>query len=160
MSEEKRLDIMEHNKNEAELLVKANHTKQFDYLKDQTLESVKRFNLSNQQLSKILNLSANEIENFINNADSITNEKFAEIDYKLTMLNFGFENFDTKERVKLLLNDLLTDYMLTTENLAKIINVEEKALIDFKEKTLPDRNTELKICVNIIFLHFIFRKKE
>lgn len=156
----KRLNIMEHNKNEAELLVKANNTKQFDYLKDQTIESAKRFNLSNQQLSKILNLSANEIENFINNADSITNEKSAEIDYKLTMLNFGFENFDTKERVKLLLNDLLTDYMLTTESLAKIINVEEKALIDFKEKTLPDRNIELKICVNIIFLHFVLRKKE
>lgn len=151
---------MENNKNEAELFVIANHTKQFDYLKDQTLETAKRFNLNNQQLSRIFNLSVNEMENFICDADSTTDEKSAEIDYKLTMLNFGFENFDTKERVKLLLNDLLTDYMLTTESLAKIINVEEKALIDFKERTLPDRNIELKICVNIIFLHFVLQKHQ
>lgn len=150
--------MMKDYKNEVELFAVSNHSKQYDYLKDQTLELVKKFNLNNQQLSKLLNLSVSEIGNLMNDSDIITNEKFEEIDNKLTMLNFGFENFDVKERVKLILNDLLTDYMLTTESLSKIIYVEEKDLIDFRKKTLLDRDIELKICVNIIFLHFILHK--
>ncbi|MGE7689920.1 HTH domain-containing protein [Lysinibacillus sp. NPDC097214] len=149
---------MEDYENEMELFAVSNHSKQYDYLKDQTLELVKKFNLNNKQLAKLLNLSVSEIGNLMNDSDIITNEKSEEIDNKLTMLNFGFENFDVKERVKLILNDLLTDYMLTTEKLSKIIYVEEKDLIDFRKKTLLDREIELKICVNIIFLHFILHK--
>lgn len=150
--------MMKDYKNEVELFAVSNHSKQYDYLKDQTLELVKNFNLNNQQLSKLLNLSVSEIGTLMNDSDIITNEKSEELDNKLTMLNFGFENFDVKERVKLILNDLLTDYMLTTESLSKIIFVEEKDLIDFRKKTLLDRDIELKICVNIIFLHFILHK--
>lgn len=125
---------MKDYENEMELFAVSNHSKQYDYLKDQTLELVEKFNLNNKQLSKLLNLSVSEIGNLMNDSDIITIEKSEEIDNKLTMLNFGFENFDVKERVKLILNDLLTDYMLTTESLSKIIYVEEKDLIDFRKK--------------------------
>ena len=149
---------MEDYETEAEVFAISNHSKQFDYLKDHALELVKKFNLNNQQLSKMLHLSVSEIKNLMNDSGSITNEKYEEIDNKLSMLNFGFEGFDARERVTLILNDLLTDYMLTTESLSKIIYVEEKELINFREKTLLDRNVELKICVNIIFLHFVLHK--
>jgi len=70
------------------------------------------------------------------------------------MLNHGFESFNAKERTKLLLNDLLTDYMLSTDSVSKIIQVEEQELIDFRQQQSMDKNIELKICVNVIMLHF------
>jgi len=73
------------------------------------------------------------------------------------MLLYGFDSIDAKERAILLLNDLLTDYLLSTEILAKIIKVREKELIAFRQNELIARSVELKICVNVIMLHFVIR---
>ena len=131
------------------------HSSQFDYLKEDIQELAEKFNFNHQQLSKILDLSINELEDLLNHKGNITNEQQEKIENKMTMLNFGFESFDAKERVTLILNNLLSDYRLTTESLSKIISVEEKEIIDFRKAQLIDRNVEMKICVNVIMLHFV-----
>ncbi|KUF37457.1 HTH domain-containing protein [Lysinibacillus sp. F5] len=146
---------MEEFKSSVEISVGTNLS-QFDYLKENIQELVGKFNLDYQQLSKILDLPINELENLMNNKGDISNEKFEKIENKITMLNYGFESFDAKERVTILLNDLIKNYMLSTEILSKIINVEEQELINFTQQQLTDRNVELKICVNVIMLHFVF----
>jgi len=127
----------------------------FDYLIEDIQKLAEKFNFNHQQLSKILDLSINELENLLNRKGNITNKQQENIENKLTMLKFGFEGFDAKERVTLILNDLLSEYRLTTETLSKIINVKEKELIDFMKKQIIDTNVEMKICVNVIMLHFV-----
>jgi len=127
----------------------------FDYLIEDIQKLAEKFNFNHQQLSKILDLSINELEDLLNRKGNITNKQQENIENKLTMLNFGFEGFDAKERATLILNDLLSDYKLTTETLSKIINVKEKELIDFMKKQIIDTNVEMKICVNVIMLHFV-----
>ncbi|WP_155590978.1 HTH domain-containing protein [Lysinibacillus cavernae] len=126
------------------------------YLKDEIQELAEKFNFNYQQLSKIIDLPINEIENFMNSKGTITIEQQEKIENKLAILNHGFESFDARERVSLLLNDLIADYMFSTESISKIIHVEEKELANFRRgKLLTDRNEELKICVNVIMLHFV-----
>ena len=127
----------------------------FDYLIEDIQKLAEKFNFNHQQLSKIFDLSINELEDLLNRKGNITNKQQENIENKLTMLNFGFEGFDVKERVTLILNDLLSEYKLTTETLSKIINVKEKELIDFMKKQIIDTNVEMKICVNVIMLHFV-----
>jgi len=127
----------------------------FDYLIEDIQKLAEKFNFNHQQLSKILDLSINELGNLLNRKGNITKKQQENIENKLAMLNFGFEGFDAKERVTLILNDLLSNYRLTTETLSKIINVKEKELIDFNEKQIIDTNVEMKICVNVIMLHFV-----
>ena len=135
-----------------------NSPTQSDYLREQFQELIQKFNLKFQQLSRMFDMPINEIEYLMKGSIDITDQKFEEIEYKLTMLNFGFEGFDAKERVKVILNTLLTEYELTTENLSKIINVEEKELIDFKEDQILEKTIEVKIGVNIIMLNFVLHK--
>lgn len=131
------------------------NSSQFDYIKENIKELVEKFNFNYQQISKILDLPMNDLENLMNNKGNISNEQFEKIENKITMLNFGFESFNAKERTTILLNDLITNYMLSIESLSKIIHVEEQELIDFRQKQLIDKDIELKICVNVIMLHFI-----
>ncbi|WP_025117131.1 HTH domain-containing protein [Lysinibacillus fusiformis] len=131
------------------------NSSQFEYIKENIQGLVEKFNFNHQQLSNILDLPINELENLMNNKGSISNEQFEKIENKITMLNFGFESFDAKERAIILLNDLITNYMLSTGSLSKVINVEEHELINFRQHQLTDRNIELKICVNVIILHFV-----
>lgn len=147
-------NIMVEYKNNVEISFGTNSS-QFDYIKENIKELVGKFNFNHQQLSKILDLPMNDLENLMNNKGNISNEQFEKIENKITMLNFGFESFDAKERTTILLNDLITNYMLSTESLSKIINVEEHELINFRQHQLIDRNIELKICVNVIMLHFV-----
>lgn len=119
---------------------------------------MKKLYLGPQQLSKMFDIPTNEIDNLIKASITITEEQFEEIEYKLTMLNFGFNGFNAKDRVKSILNSLLTEYELTTESLSKMINVAEKELIDFKEDQLLERNIEIEICMNIIMLNFVLHK--
>jgi len=135
-----------------------NSPTQSDYLREQFQELIQKFNLKFQQLSRMFDMPINEIEYLMKGSIDITDQKFEEIEYKLTMLNFGFEGFDAKERVKVILNTLLTEYELTTVNLSKIINVEEKELIDFKEDQILEKTIEVKIGVNIIMLNFVLHK--
>lgn len=144
------------NKSKVEIFSGTNSS-QVDFLKEEIQVLVKNFNFNHQQLSKILNLSKIELENIMNNKGDISNEHFEKIENKLTMLNFGFEGFDARKRAILILNDLLTDYMLSTKNISEIIHVEEQELIDFRQQQLKNENVELKICVNIIMLHFVLR---
>lgn len=131
---------------------------QSDYLREQFQNLIKKFNLEFQQLSKMFDMPIYEIEDLMNGSNNITNQKFEDVENKLAMLNYGFEGFDAKERVKVILNTLLTEYELTIENLSKIINVEEKELIDFKEDRLLEKTMEIKISVNIIMLNFVLHK--
>lgn len=147
---------MGENKSKVEIFSGTNSS-QVDFLKEEIQVLVKNFNFNHQQLSKILNLSKIELENIMNNKGDISNEHFEKIENKLTMLNFGFEGFDARKRAILILNDLLTDYMLSTKNISEIIHVEEQELIDFRQQQLKNENVELKICVNIIMLHFVLR---
>ncbi|MGY3186856.1 HTH domain-containing protein [Lysinibacillus sp. TE18511] len=149
---------MDESRYYTEISFLTNSPTQSDYLREQFQELIQKFNLKFQQLSKMFDMPINEIENLMKGSIDITDQKFEEIEYKLTMLNFGFEGFDAKERVKVILNTLLTEYELTMENLSKIINVEEKELIDFKEDQILEKTIEVKIGVNIIMLNFVLHK--
>lgn len=131
----------------------------FNFLIEDIQKLAEKFNFNHQQLSKIFDLSINELENLLNHKGNITNKQQEKIENKLTMLNFGFEGFDVRERVTLILKDLISDYRLTTETLSKIINVKKTELIAFNKKQIIDRNVEMKICVNIIMLHFVLNYK-
>nr|WP_285397214.1 HTH domain-containing protein [Lysinibacillus sp. fls2-241-R2A-57] len=106
----------------------------------------------------MFDISIIEIENLMKGSINITDQKFKEIENKLVMFNFGFDGFDAKERVRVILNSLLTEYELTTESLSQIIKVDEKELIDFKKERLLENSIEIKVCVNIIMLNFILHK--
>jgi len=149
---------MDENQEKVEISFLTNGPTQSDYIREQFQVLIKKFNLGLQQLSKLFDIPINEIENIMNDSITITNEKFEEIEYKLTMLNFGFDDFNAKDRVKSILNSLLVEYEITTESLSKIINVAEKELIDFKEDQLLERTIEIEICVNIIMLNFVLHK--
>lgn len=127
----------------------------FDYLKEQIQEVAEKFNFNHLQLSKIVDLPINELESLLNGKGNITTDQQEIIEHKLAKLCFGFQGFDAKERATLLLNDLVKDYMFSTASIAKIIHVEEKELNDFRQAQVMDREAELKICVNVILLHFV-----
>jgi len=149
---------MDENQKIVEISFLTNGQTQSDYLREQIQDLIKKFNLELQQLSKMFDIPTNDIDNLMNGSIIITDEKFAEIEYKLTMLNFGFDGFNAKDRVKSILDSLLTEYEITTESLSKMINVAEKEIIDFKEDQLLERNIEIEICVNIIMLNFVLHK--
>lgn len=127
----------------------------FDYLKQQIQEVAEKFSFNHQQLAKIFDLPMNELDSLLNNKGSITTEQLDKIERKIAMLCAGFEGFDARERAALLLNDLIKEYMFSTASVAKMIHVEEKDLIDFRQALSIDKNVELKICVNSIMLHFV-----
>lgn len=127
----------------------------FDYLKQQIQEVAEKFSFNHQQLAKIFDLPMNELDSLLNNKGSITTEQLDKIERKIAMLCAGFEGLDARERAALLLNDLIKDYMFSTASVAKMIHVEEKDLIDFRQEISIDKNVELKICVNSIMLHFV-----
>ncbi|MFB7160198.1 HTH domain-containing protein [Lysinibacillus sp. NPDC056232] len=149
---------MDGNRKKVEISLLTNGPTQSDYLREQFQDLIKKFNLGLQHLSKMFGIPINEIDNLMIGSITITDEKFEEIEYKLTMLNFGFDGFNAKDRVKSILNSLLTEYEITTESLSKIINIAEKELIDFKEDQLLERNIEIEICVNIIMFNFALHK--
>ncbi|MFE3574760.1 HTH domain-containing protein [Lysinibacillus sp. NPDC059133] len=149
---------MDGNRKKVEISLLTNGPTQSDYLREQFQDLIKKFNLGLQHLSKMFGIPINEIDNLMKGSITITDEKFEEIEYKLTMLNFGFDGFNAKDRVKSILNSLLTEYEITTESLSKIINIAEKELIDFKEDQLLERNIEIEICVNIIMFNFALHK--
>ena len=149
---------MDEKQKKVEISFLTNGPTQPDYFREQFQELIKKYNLRLQQLSKMFDIPINDIENIMKDSISITNEKFEEIEYKLTMLNFGFNDFNAKDRVKSILNSLLVEYEITTESLSKIINVTEKELLDFKDDQLLERNIEIEICVNIILLNFVLHK--
>jgi len=127
----------------------------FDYLKQQIQEVAEKFSFNHQQLAKIFDLPMNELDSLLNNKGSITTEQLDKIERKIAMLCAGFEGFDARERAALLLNDLIKEYMFSTASVAKMIHVEEKDLIDFRQALSIDKNVELKICVNSIMLYFV-----
>lgn len=147
---------MDKSRENIEVSLRSTPSNQSDYLREQFQNLIKKFNLKFQQLSKMFDMPINEIEDLMNGSNNITDQKFEDVENKLAMLNYGFEGFDAKERVKVILNTLLIEYELTTENLSKIINVEEKELINFKEDQLLEKTMEIKISVNIIMLNFAF----
>ncbi|MGE7948491.1 HTH domain-containing protein [Lysinibacillus sp. NPDC093688] len=149
---------MDGNQKKIELSLLTNGPTQSDYLREQFQDLIEKFNLGLQQLSKMFDIPTNDIDDLMKGSITITDKKFEEIEYKLTMLNFGFDGFNAKDRVKSILNSLLTEYEITTESLSKIIKVAEKELIDFKEEQLLERNIEIEICVNIIMLNFVLHK--
>ncbi|WP_225340981.1 HTH domain-containing protein [Lysinibacillus capsici] len=127
----------------------------YDYLKQQIQEVAEKFSFNHQQLAKIFDLPMKELDSLLNNKGSITKEQLDKIERKIAMLYAGFEGFDARERAALLLNDLIKEYMFSTDSVAKMIHVEEKDLIDFRQALSMDKNVELKICVNSIMLHFV-----
>ena len=127
----------------------------FDYLKQQIQEVAEKFSFNHQQLAKIFDLPMTELDGLLNNMASITTEQLDKIERKIAMLCAGFEGLDARERAALFLNDLIKDYMFSTASVAKMIHVEEKDLIDFRQEISIDKNVELKICVNSIMLHFV-----
>lgn len=127
----------------------------FEYLKQQIQEVAEKYSFNHQQLAKIFDLPLNELDSLLNNKGSITTERLDKIERKIAMLCAGFEGLDARERAALLLNDLIKDYMFSTASVAKMIHVEEKDLIDFRQALSIDKNVELKICVNSIMLHFV-----
>lgn len=127
----------------------------YDYLKQQIQEVAEKFSFNHQQLAKIFDLPMKELDSLLNNKGSITKEQLDKIERKIAMLCAGFEGFDARERAALLLNDLIKEYMFSTDSVAKMIHVEEKDLIDFRQALSMDKNVELKICVNSIMLHFV-----
>jgi len=127
----------------------------FDYLKQQIQEVAEKFSFNHQQLAKIFDLPMNELDSLLNNKGSITTEQLDKIERKIAMLCAGFEGLDARERAALLLNDLIKDYMFSTASVAKMIHVEEKDLIDFRQAVPLDKNVELTICVNSIMLYFV-----
>lgn len=127
----------------------------YDDLKQQIQEVAEKFSFNHQQLAKIFDLPMKELDSLLNNKGSITTEQLDKIERKIAMLCAGFEGFDARERAALLLNDLIKEYMFSTDSVAKMIHVEEKDLIDFRQALSMDKNVELKICVNSIMLHFV-----
>lgn len=127
----------------------------FDYLNQQIQEVAEKFSFNHQQLAKIFDLPMTELDGLLNNMASITTEQLDKIERKIAMLCAGFEGLDARERAALFLNDLIKDYMFSTASVAKMIHVEEKDLIDFRQEISIDKNVELKICVNSIMLHFV-----
>lgn len=129
----------------------------YDYLKQQIQEVAEKFSFNHQQLAKIFDLPMKELDSLLNTKGSITTEQLDKIERKIAMpmLCAGFEGFDARERAALLLNDLIKEYMFSTDSVAKMIHVEEKDLIDFRQALSMDKNVELKICVNSIMLHFV-----
>ena len=127
----------------------------FDYLNQQIQEVAEKFSFNHQQLAKIFDLPMTELDGLLNNMASITTEQLDKIERKIAMLCAGFEGLDAMERAALFLNDLIKDYMFSTASVAKMIHVEEKDLIDFRQEISIDKNVELKICVNSIMLHFV-----
>lgn len=127
----------------------------FDYLNQQIQEVAEKFSFNHQQLAKIFDLPMSELDSLLINKGSITTEQLDKIERKIAMLCAGFEGFDARERAALLLNDLIKDYMFSTASVAKMIHVEEKDLIDFRQEISIDKNVELTICVNSIMLHFV-----
>ncbi|MBK3496373.1 hypothetical protein JFL43_16205 [Viridibacillus sp. YIM B01967] len=90
----------------------------------------------------------------------MTEDERERIAYKLPMLNYGFAEIKPKERAQLILNDkLIEEYKLSTSNIAKIINVEEKDLLDFMKNIPVKKDFELEICVNVIMLSFILNQQ-
>lgn len=130
---------------------------QFNDLTEDLQKLVGKYDLNQQQLSNIFELSKNALENEVSSKTDLSQDRIGKIQHKLDMLLYGFDSIDAKERAILLLNDLLTDYLLSTEILAKIIKVREKELIAFRQNELIARSVELKICVNVIMLHFVIR---
>lgn len=127
----------------------------FDYLRQQIQEVAEKFSFNHQQLAKIFDLPMSELDSLLINMASITTEQLDKIERKIAMLCAGFEGLDARERAALLLNDLIKEYMFSTDSVAKMIHVEEKDLIDFRQEISIDKNVELKICVNSIMLHFV-----
>lgn len=145
---------MKELKNRAEVSFVMNISR-FDYLKQQIQEVAEKFSFNHQQLAKIFDLPMNELDSLLNNKGSITTEQLDKIERKIAILCAGFEGLDARERAALLLNDLIKEYMFSTDSVAKMIHVEEKDLIDFRQALSMDKNVELKICVNSIMLHFV-----
>ncbi|MFJ7666396.1 HTH domain-containing protein [Lysinibacillus sp. NPDC097195] len=129
---------------------------QFNNLKEDMQELIENCNLSYPQLSLIFHLSNNELENLVSCKANSTQNYDEKIQLKKDMLMFGFE-LDAKERAVLLMNNLITDYLFSTETLSKIIKVTEEELIAFRQNQIIDRTVEIKICVNIVMLHFVLR---
>ncbi|MGE7987920.1 hypothetical protein [Lysinibacillus fusiformis] len=50
------------------------NSSQFEYIKENIQGLVEKFNFNHQQLSNILDLPINELENLMNNKGSISNE--------------------------------------------------------------------------------------
>jgi len=136
------------------LITNASH---FNDMTEDFRKLVEKYELNQQQLSNIFNLSKNALENEVSSKANMSHDHHKIIQHKIDMLLYGFDSIDAKERAILLLNDLLTDYLLSTEILAKIIKVREKELIAFRQNELIARSVELKICVNVIMLHFVIR---
>ncbi|MCI1592863.1 HTH domain-containing protein [Heyndrickxia oleronia] len=117
----------------------------------------KNFKLTPEQLSRLFNIPISKINN-VKDKEMTNNEK-EKIEYISAMLNYGLPGMEPNERVQILLDTLIEEFHLSISNIAKMINVEEDELINFKENGSIKKEIELKICVNLVMLNFILNQK-
>ncbi|HEF5238606.1 TPA: hypothetical protein SAS01_005351 [Bacillus cereus] len=119
---------------------------------------LKNFDLKPEQLSKLLNIPISKINNVKD--EEITNDEKEKIEYISAMLNYGLPGMEANERVHILLDTLIEEFQLSIRNIAKMINVEEDDLLNFKENGSIKKEIELKICVNLVMLNFILNQNK
>lgn len=117
----------------------------------------KNFKLTPEQLSRLFNIPISKINNVKD--EEMTNNEKEKIEYISAMLNYGLPGMEPNERVQILLDTLIEEFHLSISNIAKMINVEEDELINFKENGSIKKEIELKICVNLVMLNFILNQK-
>jgi len=121
-------------------------------------QAMQHFNLQYHQLANMLDISQQDLVNTLNVDNNLPTKKIEDIEDRLVMLNFGFEGFDARERVKVIMNTLLTEFELTTEILSNILKIEENKLIDFQKGRTLDNDIDLQIGVNVMILNYVLHK--
>ncbi|KPN97115.1 HTH domain-containing protein [Lysinibacillus sp. ZYM-1] len=124
----------------------------------QLQQAMQHFNLQYHQLANMLEISQQDLVNTLNVDNNLPTKKIEDIEDRLVMLNFGFEGFDARERVKVIMNTLLTEFELTTEILSNILKIEESKLIDFQKGRTLDNDIDLQIGVNVMILNYVLHK--
>ncbi|MBM7717688.1 plasmid maintenance system antidote protein VapI [Bacillus thermophilus] len=134
-------------------------TKGTNSFKKEIQDLVNKYDLEFKQISKLLNIPLDKLNNMLNHKVGITDHEEEKIENKLAMLNHGFSSgIEAKERVQIILDNLIDQFELSISNISKIINVEEKELLNFKENKPVPKEIELNIAVNTIMLNFVLNQ--
>lgn len=144
MDKKDRIDILSVNTN-----FNKTYKQEFQDLTD-------KFNLAFEQLPNLLTISPNELDDLLNQNVKLTANQERILKYKLTMLNHGFSlGITAKERVQLIIDSLIKQFGLSTENISKITNIDEEEILNFQRNTSISREVEMNIIVNIMMLNSI-----
>lgn len=118
-----------------------------------------KYNLEFKQISKLFNIPLNKLNDILDQKVELTDHEEEKIENKLAMLNHGFSSgIEAKERVQIILDNLVDQFELSIGNISKIINIEEKELLNFKENKPVPKEIELNIAVNTIMLNFVLNQ--